>query len=215
MNWLDYLTEPSTPRIETQRIYGVVIALVTNNQDPQGLGRVKLSFPWLSDHEETDWTRMVVPMAGNGRGFFFLPEVGDEVLVAFEQGDPTYPYVIGALWNGKDLPPEKNEDGKNDIRLIKSRSGHIVRLNDKPGEETIDIIDKTGKNQITLDATRNVIKIQSDQDIELSAPKGAIKLKANEIQLEATVNLNVQSKAQMDLKADAILNLKGAIINLN
>jgi uncharacterized protein involved in type VI secretion and phage assembly len=214
MNWLDYLTEPSTP-IETQRIYGVVIAVVTNNQDPQNLGRVKLSFPWLSDHEETDWTRMVVPMAGNGRGFFFLPEVGDEVLVAFEQGDPTYPYVIGALWNGKDLPPEKNEDGKNDIRLIKSRSGHIVRLNDKPGEETIDIIDKTGKNQITLDATRNVIKIQSDQDIELSAPKGAIKLKANEIQLEATVNLNVQSKAQMDLKADAIFNLKGAIINLN
>ena len=66
-------------------------------------------------------------LAGNLRGFYFLPEVDDEVLVAFEQGDARFPYVVGALWNGKDAPPEKNDDGQNNVRAIKSRSGHVIR----------------------------------------------------------------------------------------
>ncbi|WNZ27748.1 phage tail protein [Leptolyngbya sp. NK1-12] len=215
MNWLDHLTESSIARMETQRIYGVVIAVVTNNKDPQKLGRMKLRFPWLSDQEESNWTRMAVPMAGRDRGFFFLPEVNDEVLVAFEQGDPNYPYIIGALWNGKDVPPETNQDGQNDTRVIKSRSGHIVRLNDKQGAEKIEIIDKTGNNRITLDATKNTISIQSDQDIELSAPQGAIKLRANKIQIEATATTEIKSQAEMNFKTNGILNLKGTLINLN
>ncbi len=214
MNWLDHLTESSIARMETQRIYGVVIAVVTNNKDPQKLGRMKLRFPWLSDQEESNWARMAIPMAGRDRGFFFLPEVNDEVLVAFEQGDPNYPYIIGALWNGKDIPPETNQDGQNDTRIIKSRSGHIVRLNDKQGAEKIEIIDKTGNNRITLDATKNTISIQSDQDIEFSA-QGAIKLRANKIQMEATATAEIKSQAEMNFKTNGILNLKGTLINLN
>ena len=84
---------------------GVVIGLVTNNQDPDGQGRVKVKFPWLSDDQESNWARLAMPMAGKNRGLFLLPEVGDEVLVMFEQGDVNHPYVIGAVWNGADTPP--------------------------------------------------------------------------------------------------------------
>src|SRR5205085_2988322 len=126
-------------------ISGVVVGVVTNNQDdPDGLGRVKVKFPWLSNDEESFWARVAVPMAGKERGFYFLPEVEDEVLVAFEHGDPRFPYVLGSLWNGQDKPPEKN-DGKNNVRVIKSRSGHVIRLNDEDGKEKIESIDKSGK----------------------------------------------------------------------
>jgi uncharacterized protein involved in type VI secretion and phage assembly len=215
MNWLDMLTESSASRLEMPRIYGVVIALVTNNQDPQNLGRVKLSFPWLTDNGESDWARVATPMAGKDRGFYFLPEVNDEVLVAFEQGDPNYPYVIGALWNGKDKPPETNRDGKNDVRAIRSRSGHVIRLNDQSGAETIEIIDNTGNNQITINTAKNTITIQSHQDIKLAAPNGAITLEARKIQLQATTALNLQSSTEMNAKTDGFFNLKGGLINLN
>src|SRR5215472_353851 len=108
---------------ESDRIYGVVVGIVTNNQDPDGMGRVKVKFPWLSDQDESWWARIATVMAGSSRGSYFLPEVNDEVMVAFEHGDVRFPYVLGALWNGKDSPPTTNSDGKNSIRLIKSRSG--------------------------------------------------------------------------------------------
>ncbi len=90
---------------DIRRAYGVAAGIVTNNQDPDGLGRVRIRFPWLSDDNETDWARIATMMAGSGRGSFFLPEVGDEVLVAFEHGDINHPFVIGMLWNGVDTPP--------------------------------------------------------------------------------------------------------------
>ena len=95
---------------------GVTIGIVTNNHDPEGLGRVKLKLPWLSEDIETHWARVATPMAGNGRGLYVLPDVDDEVLVAFEHGMVEFPYVLGSLWNGKDTPPETNEDGKNNRR---------------------------------------------------------------------------------------------------
>ena len=92
------------------RIYGVVVGIVTANQgDPDGLGRVKVRFPWLASDAESAWARIATLMAGNKRGSFFLPEVEDEVLVAFEHGDLRYPYILGALWNGKDKPPDTNK----------------------------------------------------------------------------------------------------------
>ena len=100
------------------RYYGVVVGIVTNNQDPNNMARVRVKFPWLSDDNESWWARMAVPMAGSGRGSYFLPEVDDEVLVAFEHGDVRSPYIVGGLWNGKDSPPANNSDGKNNIRVI-------------------------------------------------------------------------------------------------
>ncbi len=153
-------------------VNGVAAGIVTNNKDPEGLYRIKIKFPWLSDDNETDWIRIATMMSGGNRGSFFLPEVGDEVLVAFEHGDINHPYIIGALWNGVDKPPENNSDGKNNIRKIRSRSGHEIIFNDddttkkekieihtnaghqiilddSAAQEKIEIKDKTGNNQIT------------------------------------------------------------------
>ncbi|MDX2240716.1 MAG: phage baseplate assembly protein V [Leptolyngbyaceae cyanobacterium bins.302] len=214
MSWLDYFTEPVS-NTSTQRLYGVVIGVVTNIKDEKGLGRVKLQFPWLSEQEESNWARIAVPMAGNDRGFYFLPEVGDEVLVAFEHGNPSFPYVVGVLWNGKDKPPIKNDDGKNDLRVIKSRSGHIIRLDDTADQEKIEIIDKSGSNKITFDTAKNTITITSDKDIKLSAPKGTITLDAQKIDIKANTTIDVKATTEANINANANLNLKGGIINLN
>ena len=132
---MDIFSQLLTPADQSNRVYGMVVGVVTNNKDPDALGRVKVKFPWLSDTDESHWARVVTPMAGGGRGFYFLPEVDDEVLVGFEHGDVGLPYVLGSLWNGKDKPPEKNDDGKNNLRVIKSRSGHLIRLDDTDAKE--------------------------------------------------------------------------------
>lgn len=197
------------------RIWGVVVGVVTNNQDPDKLGRVRVRFPWLSDTEESHWARLAVPMAGEDRGLFFLPEVDDEVLVAFEQGDPRLPYVLGALWNGKDTPPADNGDGKNNVRLIRSRSGHVIRLNDEDGKETIEIVDGKGENSLVIDTAAKTITITSGQDIKLVASNGKISLEAREIALKSSADTKVEAGAGMDIKASATLNVKGATVNLN
>jgi len=198
-----------------QRITGVVVGVVTNNQDPDGLGRVKVKFPWLSDEDESQWARLAVPMAGKDRGAYFLPEVDDEVLVVFEHGDVRFPYVVGALWNGQDTPPAKNDDGKNNLRLIKSRSGHVIKLNDEDGKETIEIIDKSEKNSIIVDTANNTITITTDKDITLSAPKGTIKLDAQKIDIKSSADTKLEAGAGMDVKASATMNVKGATVNIN
>ena len=122
--------QPETTHESGGYAKGVALALVTQNKDPEGLGRVKLRFPWESQPRESDWARCAVPMAGKDRGTYFLPEIGDEVLVAFEREDMRFPYVLGALWNGQDKPPESNSNGQNDRRVIKSRSGHKLTFDD-------------------------------------------------------------------------------------
>lgn len=145
-------------------IHGVVIGLVTNNNDPQGLGRVKVKFPWLSDQLESDWFRVSSPMAGGGRGMMFLPEIDDEVLVAFEHGNPQRGFVVGSLWNGKDKPPvpigDAVQGSKVERRRIQSRIGHTIELDDKDGLIHI----QTSKGQ--------VIELQDDQGMRMSTSDG-------------------------------------------
>ncbi len=215
MAFLDQLLEATAPEPRGARLFGVVVGTVTNNQDPDGLGRVKVKFPWLSDQDESTWARLAVPMAGNGRGTYFLPEVDDEVLVAFEQGDPRFPYVLGALWNGKDKPPADNADGKNNLRVLRSRSGHTIRLNDEAGKETIEIIDKSGENKLVIDTASNAITLTSKQDITLTAPQGTITLEAQKLALKSSADTKIEASAGMDLKANGTMNCKGATINLN
>lgn len=214
MNFFELLSNPEE-RDVNQRIYGVVIGIVTNNQDPDKLGRVKVKFPWLSDADESYWARVATPMAGKDRGIYYLPEVDDEVLVVFEHGDVRFPYVLGALWNGKDTPPADNGNGKNNLRVIKSRSGHVIRLNDEDGKETIEIIDKSGKNSLIFDTAKNAIAITSDQDITLNAPNGTIKLDAQKIEIKSSADTKLEAGAGTDIKAQATMNIKGATINLN
>jgi uncharacterized protein involved in type VI secretion and phage assembly len=230
MNLVNSVLDLDNGNANIASIQGVVIGIVTNNQDPENLGRVKVKFPWLSQEDESAWARIAAPMAGNKRGAYFLPEVDDEVLVAFERGDLRFPYILGALWNGKDETPEKNDDGGNHIRAIVSRSGHVIRLNDKDGSEKIEIIDKTKKNSIVFDTANNTIQITSDKDIKLSAPQGAIeldaqtisikssadtKIEAQNLETKSSVSTKIEASAGMDLNANAPMNLKGATINLN
>lgn len=197
------------------RLVGAVIGVVTNNSDPDGLGRVKVKFPWLSDDDESHWARVAAPMAGNGRGAYFLPEVDDEVLVVFEHGDPRFPYVVGALWNGKDAPPADNGDGKNNLRVIKSRSGHVIKLNDEDGKETVEIVDKGGENKIVIDTAAKTITITSGKDIVLSAAQGTIKLDAQKIELKSSADSKLEAGAGMECKASASMTIKGATVNIN
>lgn len=197
------------------RIYGVVVGIVTNNKDTEKLGRVKIKIPRLSGEDESNWARVISFMAGKERGAFFLPEVDDEVLVAFEYGDINMPYVIGSLWNGKDVPPENNSDGKNNIRMIRSRSGHVITLDDSDGSEQIKIMDKTQKNMIIIDAKNNTISITSDKDIELSAPNGKVTIEAMDIETKSTASTKIEATSGVDVKASGNLNIKGAMVNIN
>lgn len=199
----------------SKKTYGVVTAVVSNAKDPDEMGRVKVIYPWLGKDAEGYWARVSVPMAGKEMGIYFLPEVGDQVLVAFEQGDERFPYVLGSLWHSKDKPPVKNKDGKNDVCVIRSRSGHTIRLTDDDGKEKIEIVDKTGKNSISIDTAKNTIAITSEQDLTISAPKGAIKLDAQKIEIKSSADTKIESGAGMDVKASGVMNVKGATVNLN
>ncbi len=200
---------------DQSKIYGVVVGIVTNNKDDDGLGRVKVKIPRISGDDESHWARVAAFMAGKERGAFFLPEIDDEVLVVFEHGDINMPYVIGSLWNGVDTPPETNSDGENNIRVIKSRSGHIIRLDDKDGEEKIEIIDKSEKNLISIDTKDNKITISSDKDIELSARNGKVIIDAKDIEIKSSASTKIEASANMDLKASGNNNIKGATVNIN
>jgi uncharacterized protein involved in type VI secretion and phage assembly len=206
------------------RVFGVTIGIVTNNHDPEGLGRVKLKLPWLSEDIETHWARVATPMAGNGRGLYVLPEVHDEVLVAFEHGMVEFPYVLGSLWNGKDTPPETNEDGKNNRRLLRSRQGHVIVLDDTEGQEHIRICDMTGHNSIVIESAHNTLTIQVEGDVTLRA-KGQITIQSDggdlafrghNIALQAQGDCTVQALNNCSVQAQVRLALQGpAGVNIN
>ncbi|HBB31327.1 MAG TPA: phage tail protein [Cyanobacteria bacterium UBA8803] len=197
------------------RFYGVTIAEVTNNKDEEGLGRIKVKFPWLSDTDESFWARVLTPMAGKEYGIYFLPEVGDEVLVAFEHGMIEFPYILGALWNGKDKPPATNSDGKNNMRVIKSRSGHIIRLDDTEGKEKIEVIDKSGQNSIVINTQDNKITITADADITIQSNQGKLKLSGQGIEIDSKAELKIKASQNMGLEAGPQLNMKANMININ
>lgn len=197
------------------RFYGVVVGVVTNNRDPNGLHRVKLRFPWLNVDHESNWARVVALMAGNQRGAYFLPEADDEVLVAFEHGSLEHPYVIGALWNGKDKPPESNDDGKNDNRTIKSRSGHIIRLCDSDGGERIEIIDKTGNNKITIASSNNSISVQAQGDIEVRSSTGKITIAAVGVEIASTTDIKISAQTRLEASASGQVDITGALVKIN
>lgn len=197
------------------RTSGVAVGVVINNQDPQGLGRVQVKLPNYSDLDIGHWARIAVLMAGNQRGTFFLPEIGDEVLVAFENGDFERPFVLGALWNGVDNPPDTNADGQNNHRLIKSRSGHIVRFDDTAGAEKIEIIDKSGNNAITFDTANNTIKIVSAQDITIDASQGSIKLTAQNVSISSTSDTTINADGELKLQASSTTTIQGSAVNIN
>ena len=203
------------------RCFGVVVGIVTNNQDPEKLGRIKVKFPWLSDDDESNWARVASPMAGPQRGMYFLPEVEDEVLVMFEYGQMDRPFVIGSLWNKQDKPPTDNEDGKNDKRLIQSRSGHTILFHDKAGEEKIVIADKTGVNTIVIDAKENSITIAAEKDFIIKAngnimieAAGDMSFKSANIALEAQEKVRIDARSGLGLSCAAGVKLNDGALEV-
>jgi len=157
MSLIELISEKSDGEVAAGRIFGAVIGVVSNVDDPGRLGRIKVRYPWLKDDSESPWARLASFMAGADRGAVFRPEPGDEVLVLFEHGDMRIPYVIGALWNGKDaMPKERGGDGENAVRLIKSRSGHQIVIDDTAGAEKVIVRDKNG-NSVELSSGGVVI----------------------------------------------------------
>jgi uncharacterized protein involved in type VI secretion and phage assembly len=200
------------------RIYGVVTGVVTDNKDdndPAKLGRVKVQFPWLAEDAESPWARVATPMAGKQRGLFCLPEVGDEVLVAFEHGDPGHPYVLGGLWNGKDEPPAANPDGKNDQRLLRSRSGLTLLLDDASGKERIVVADKDGKQSVLVDVANKKVVVTSGGDVEITAEQGTVSITAKTLKLSSSGATELKASGNLDLGGKTV-NVKGQpTVNIN
>jgi uncharacterized protein involved in type VI secretion and phage assembly len=170
------------------RWYGVAPAEVSDINDPDGQGRVKVKLPWSPDADGgayDAWARMATVFAGSDRGSWFLPEVGDEVLVAFEQGDPRRPYVLGGLWNGQDSPPASVDGGANNLKVIKSRNGVTVTLDDSQGQERLKL-ETPGGQSITLK--------DGPGSIEISDSNGnSMKFEAAGITITASIKLTINA----------------------
>ena len=206
---------------ESGKVFEPVIGIVTDNKDPSKLGRVKVKMPILSDKDTSFWVPIIMQGAGKNRGWFFIPEVDDEVLVMFEQGDVNRPLVVGALWGGTDTPPDKNDSNDNPRRMIKSRQGNKITLDDK--EMKIIIEDGTGKGKITFDSNKNKIIIEALKgDVCFQSPKGDTQIVAKEIEMKAGTNIEIHAGSKMDwgsgarvyVKANSIA-MTGSMANAN
>jgi uncharacterized protein involved in type VI secretion and phage assembly len=188
---------------------GIVVGLVSDLNDPEKLGRVKVKLPHLDGQPDSEWARLSSLMGGPGRGAFFRPEVNDEVLVAFEHNDPRRPFILGGLWSQADSPPDgTGPPSENNVRLIRSRSGHVIKLDDTKGAEKIEIVDKDGSRKVVIDSAKQKITVSCDTgDVEVSAAAGSVTVKAMTISLKATGTLSIE--------ATGTLSIKGATVSIN
>jgi len=204
-------------------IFGVEIGIVTNVKDPDKLGRVKVCFPRLPGKPESSWARVVQPAGGDGRGFYWLPHVNDEVLVAFERGQANKPYVIGSLWNGKDKPMQDAYQDENTTIQVQTKSGHKLVLDDKKDAEQIILGDKSGKRTMTFDVKNKKFLVEAKEgDFSISAEKKIVLAcedieiktkKTGKITIGSKFNLKVAQK--MQFKAGPQINMKADKVELN
>lgn len=225
MTLLDLLTlDTNEQDAERGRIYGVVTGIVKDLKDPLNLGRVKVIFPWLAGEDEdlihiedqdqrahSYWARVATLMAGPKRGTFWVPEMEDEVLVAFEHGQLDRPVVIGTLWNTDDKPPEAMDgEGKNDIRAIHTRSGHKFVFNDSDDKPSILLVDKTGNNKIFIDSKDNKMVIEVAGDLTITVG-GKLSITAKSgITVESSADISMKAQSNLSLEAISAFSAKGS-----
>ncbi len=200
INAYPYTNINAFPKSETQ------VATVKENADPDGLGRIRVQFPWQVEYSElTPWVRIVTPHGGANKGFHFIPEIDEEVLVGFEGGNAEHPYILGVLYTGN-AKPEAFKTDTNDVKIIRTRSGHTIELNDKDGEEKINIYDNEG-SIITFDTQAKSLYIQATENIEFQAKN--IKLKASEnIELNADQEIKIAATGNALLASEAVINIQ-------
>ena len=168
--------------------YGVYPGTVSDNQDPEGQGRVQVRLPWSPDagsEEYNVWARLATLSAGDNRGSWVIPEIDDEVLVCFGGGDPRWPYVVGSLWNGVDAPPE-TISANNDIRSLTSRTGIKITMDDTAGAVTLTL-STPGGQKITLDdgASKVLLEDSGGNSLEM-APSGVTLTAASALKISAS-----------------------------
>jgi uncharacterized protein involved in type VI secretion and phage assembly len=173
------------PRPRPRVSHGLVTAEVVDNIDPDKMGRIQVRYRWQARSDDdptqrTSWVRLVTPYAGRDRGLAFLPEVGDEVVLGFELGDPELPFVLGSTWNGVDVAPDTAGAGEdNGVKQIVTRRGNTIRLVDNEGAEVVELHSANGRCVLQLrndDEARHTLTVRSEGDIALEAPNGEIRL---------------------------------------
>ncbi len=169
-------------------------AIVMENADPETLGRIRVQFPWQTS-TYSPWIRIAQPHSGANKGFHFIPELGEEVMVGFEGNNVEMPFVLGSLYNGSGKVDEFTTD-TNDAKVIRTRSGHTIELNDKDGEEKINIYDNEG-SIITFDTANKSLIINSAENIDIAAKN---------INISAEENIVIGAKANIDIAAEGDLN---------
>ncbi|MBE9215050.1 VgrG-related protein [Plectonema cf. radiosum LEGE 06105] len=212
-----------SPQTRLQPGQTFLVGIVTNNQDPKGLSRVKVKFPTLTEEHESYWARMVSIGAGSSRGTDWLPEINDEVLVGFEHGDIHRPYIIGTVWNGQDTPPTSVKDsvvgGRVRLRTLKTRIGHQLQFvdEDKARSYTGIYIETKGRNKISINDTRKFIEIKTarGQKILVNDLDGSISIKANAT-ISNTATAAITSRATaIDTTAGGAMTMKsGAAMSM-
>ena len=204
-------------RSADKRYYGVAIGLVTDNLDPEKLGRVKVKFPWFDEAMDSEWCRIANVYAGGGYGSFWIPELDDEVLVAFEHGDMRFPFVIGGLYNGVDNPPSDRSDAKNQ-KLFRTKGEHQVLLDDSPGDERIKITTKKGNTADLSDADQSItIKTKGGHTITLDDLAREVTVKSSggqSLKMDAGGAVTVKGVSQVTLDAAKINIGAGASFSL-
>ena len=215
---LERLMAERAPQGYGGRFYGIYSAVVTDVVDPDGQGRVRIQLPWSPDSGDGSyelWARLVTMMAGADRGSWFIPDVGDEVAVIFESGDPRRPFVVGGLWNGVDAPPESmDSSGSNDVKSITSRNGVTITLDDTSGSETL-VLETPGGQSVTLadgpgrieirDSNGNTVELASSGITITASAKVAVN--ASQVEVSAgMVSVNAgMSKFSGVVQADTVI----------
>jgi uncharacterized protein involved in type VI secretion and phage assembly len=194
----------SRTRSTDKRFYGVVEGIVTAVNDTDSKeGRVKVQFPWFDDQMETEWCRVRQFYAGNGYGAFFIPEVGDEVLVAFIHGDMRKPIILGGLYNGNDKPPSFRSDSQ-DQKMIRTKGKHELLFDDSSGKKQVRIktagghvlamdddgkklsITTSGNHQVVLDDNSSTVTVTSSGGGTITMQNGTINVQGTTVNIQAS-----------------------------
>lgn len=199
----------------------VVVGKVTQNQDPDKRGRVRVTYPALSGDNEGWWARVVSPSAGKDRGLMMLPQVGDEVLIAFEHDDVHFPYVIGSLWNGKGTPGDlAQHDGSfvlQSDRYMNLKSKNSISIkSEKDLQIQIDgQIDEKAKKDINVETTDGTLNQKASKDVTVEASSGEVTIKGGtSVKLESSGNLEIKANGMLKIEASGTVQISGAQIML-
>ena len=200
-----------------RQISGVAVGIVTSHKDEKKLGRVQVRFKWASGEKLSKWARIATLSSGPNRGSMFIPEVNDEVLLAFERDNVNRPFVIGSIWNDEGKPPGPDIEN-NTIKKIKTISGHEIIFSDEKGKEKIEIYSKS-KHKIILDDDPEINKItikdNKDDYIEINSKKGSITISSSKDLILKSNNVKIDAKSTMSLKSGGPMTIEGATVSIN